>query len=244
MMAKNLSDWTCEVNKYSTEWNEKLKNNPATKDLYYGFKVWYSQMVESPEVLFIGINPGSGGHKNLDEGIKSQREHKVDINLHEYFTYMEYLRPGENVDYRLAQQTIEALKIAGVKDFEAFFGKCLKTNYYHIITDNANGIKRVIDTHGKEWAAYNTKCYEQIKRLIEISKPKLIVCEGSSVFNNLKNAYAVISKTPIEITQTQRGIAEGILPNGTHVVGYSRKFSNILNIEGLAAVLKKHIQQT
>lgn len=235
-MTKNLSAWTREVEEYSSTWNEKLKNNPATKDLYYGFKVWYSEMVEAPEVLFIGINPGKG---NFDE---KEKRYTVDFKFQDKFSYIDYI--DKEYNYRLAQQTIEALKIAGIKDFKAFFGKCLKTNYYHIITDNANGIKRVIDTHGKEWAAFNTKCYEQIKELIEISKPKLVVCEGSSVFNNLKNAYAGISKTPIEITQTQRGIAEGILPNGTHVVAYSRRRSNILNIEGLAAVLKKHIQQT
>lgn len=57
-----------EIVKEADEWHSKLEGLYKTDDnvnkLYRGIDIWFSPIIERPEIMFLGINPGAGYFKN------------------------------------------------------------------------------------------------------------------------------------------------------------------------------------
>jgi hypothetical protein len=224
-MTKNIKDWNEEVVSYLDPLNEKLKNDQTAKDLYFGFEIWDSNLVTNPTIMFIGINPGSG-----DE----VAHYKVKANPTERISYLDCF--DERYPYRLAEDTIQYLKLSGLSEDEIkelFNQKCVKTNFFYIKTKLESDIKRTLDAIGS-YKEYFKKSAEFTNELIKIIKPKFVICEGKTVFDNL--VYVCERCEDSNWTNDVNYYYDK--SENIKFIGYKRRFSNVIDNASIAELLK------
>jgi hypothetical protein len=231
-MEKNeIKKWKIEVNNYLDFVNENLLKSNESKSLYYGFEVIDGKIIENPEFLFIGINPGAGN---------GEKHYKIKLET-ERISYLDYF--DNYYKYTLAKETVELLKLTGLSEEEVIFkleNNSVKTNLYHIITRQASEIKKCINqSEISDDDYYNQSCKFCIS-LIKIIKPKIIILEGKDVFNQIiVNCYKKYNQWDKELNiGYYYSEFEDI-----HILSYKRsRFSDILNKENLAVKLKQIIK--
>ena len=153
---------------------------------------------------------------------------------------MEFL-DGENPNYRLAIETIKAFELAGysISEIRELLNeKSIKTNFYYIITKNKNDISKCLNQlENYSFNDFWQKSYDWTGQLIEITKPKVIICEGKSVFDTVKKYDEIIeSDWKNDCGYVKRS-------DGQIILGYSRIFSNIRNKEKLSQLIKRFIKK-
>lgn len=211
-MEKSYNELKIEIQSFISE-IENDENLSKYLDKYYkGVQVFLSPLIHKPKFMFIGINPGAGFFNN--EGNRVKRLSPLE--------HMEYI----GLDYKLATETRELLRLAGVPNSE--LKNSVKTNYYFLSTTNANDLFSLL-SHLKKYKVYN-KSKKWINELIDIIEPEFIICEGKTVFDKLtKDRDCIISEIE-NVAYTEFGKIK--------VIGYKRIFSNILSKEKIAKVLK------
>lgn len=223
--------WSNEIKKTLSEIKNKIDKNEFAKSIYGGFYVWDSKLIENPEIMFIGINPGNGNPNN-ERKIKTEPEHQI--------SYLEFL-DGENDSYTLAKETVKSFEMAGfsiAEIRELLNEKSVKTNFYYLITKNQNDIRKCINqienyTFNEFWQ----QSYKWTGQLIELIRPKIIICEGKSVFDIIKD-YDDINKS-----EWKNDCGFAIRPNGQVLIGYNRIFSNIKNKNELSGIIKNFVNK-
>lgn len=222
-----IEEWKKEVTEYLELINKQLQTSANSKNLYYGFEVIDGQLKMNPEILFIGINPGKGNGKRHYE-IKLETER------------ISYLDDFEgNYSYTLARETINVFKLVGLNE-DAIIDKiekyCVKTNFYHISTDDDKDIKKCFDKSDIKFGEYWNKCLELNLKLISILKPKIVIFEGKSIYDEIiKDTYEIKGSWD---NQLDFGYYFSEIEN-IHFIGYKRIFSNIAtNKEIIAKKLK------
>lgn len=197
-----------EIKLFHSEVMEKLNTNEEVKKLYCGWKVWFSPIIDEPEILFIGINPGQG------EG--------GDLTL-EPDGELQYIYDKSN--WPLKNDTLEVFKeLEDIVDL----GNCIKTNYYYLATKDSstdnfepltkflgrekgnNGLGDRFFKNSKKWT----------RQILNIIKPKLIICEGKQAFN-------LVTEYALEIKMETNGDDVYTTYNktlGTNILGYNREW--------------------
>jgi len=225
----NYNNWEKQVQHSLEKLKTKLDQNSISKELYNGFYIWDSKYRSNPEIMFIGINPGDGNPNN-DKSIVVKPEKQM--------SYLEYWDEDEpNLTYTLARETINVFQKLGYNQIQItdiFNNKSVKTNFYYVITKKENDIKKAFNTiENKGFNEYWVKSYKWTGELIDILKPKIIICEGKGVFDMIKDYDDNIN---VE-WNSDCGFIER--KDGIIVIGYSRIFSNIKNKTGVADLISK-----
>lgn len=231
MEKLTYENWSSDILKTLTEIKNKIDKNEIAKSLYGGFYVWDSKFIENPEIMFVGINPGNGNPNN---------EGKINTELEQQISYLEFL-DGENDSYTLAKETVNAFEMAGFSITEIrnlLSEKSVKTNFYYLITKNQNDIRKCLNqienyTFNEFWL----QSYKWTGELIELIRPKIIICEGKSVFDIVKD-YDDINQF-----EWKDDCGYAIRPNGQVLIGYNRIFSNIKNKNELSVIIKKFVNK-
>ena len=108
--------------------------------------------------------------------------------------YLSYLEPFYPKDvykklypnkYHLAEKTLRYFRTMGWDDEKikaTFTNKTVKTNFYHIATENGATIDKTLSLIGEK-SEYYKKSAAFIIQLIEIIKPKVVILEGKTVYN-------------------------------------------------------------
>lgn len=231
MKNTNLEAWLKDVKKTLTTLKIKIDENPTSKALYGGFYIWDSKCVKNPEIMFIGINPGNGNPANNGQ-IITDESHQ--------FSYMEYL-DGENNTYTLARETIQAFEMAGYNTQEIrnlLNEKSIKTNFYYLITTNQPDIKKCLNgVNDYTFSDFWKQSYKWTLELIDIMNPKVVICEGKSVFDEIKenDIYTDL--------KWSNDCGYLIRPNGQIIIGYNRVFSNIKNKEEFSNLIARFVKK-
>jgi len=217
-MIENLIDWKKQVKEYNFELNNLLTKNSNHKNLYFGFEVFDGKPINNPDILFIGINPGRGNGQFSRDTFETEQISYLDI-------YDENYRDDYPNTYHLAEKTIKFFKLVGWDEskIKSIFRKqVIKTNFFHLATENIADLKKVINDINYN-NQYFKKSAEFSIQLINILKPKIVILEGKSVFENIVE----------QCYEKQVWNIEGFgyffdEENNTHIVGYSRgrDFSN------------------
>lgn len=229
MEKLTFKNWTADINEILSNLKEKIDNNLNAKSLYGGFYVWDSKYIANPEIMFIGINPGNGNPTNSGK-IVTEPEQQI--------SYMEFM-DGENDSYTLAKETIESFEMAGYSNTEIrelLNEKSIKTNFYYLITRDQNDISKCINQiEDYKFKDFWNQSYKWTGQLIELTNPKVIICEGKSVFDTVKDYDDVLeSEWKNDCGYLKR-------PNGQVIIGYNRIFSNIKNKEEFSRLIKKFV---
>lgn len=186
-----VENWKTKVLAYNEQLNEQLKNNDAVKNLYYGFEVFDGRLIENPEILFVGINPGKGnGKRHYEIKFESNQISYLDVFDE---CYLEDYDKG----YALAEFSINVLKKVGVEDVTSYFqNKCVKTNLKHIVTGTEPDIKKTLQILGsKYYGDYYNMSNELCMDLIKTLNPKLVIFEGKSVYDCIIDDCYGVKKT-------------------------------------------------
>lgn len=225
----NYLNWQKDVEEFNIKLKTEIDKNINAHKFYNGFYVWDSKVVQNPDIMFIGINPGNGNPNN---------NKSVKVVPEEQMSYLEYL-DGENPSYTLARETVDVFSKMGYSNEylrNYFNDKTIKTNFFHIITtselDIANCLNSLVGYNKKQ---YELDSYVFTAKLIDILRPKLIIFEGKGVFELFKDYDDCVNY----YWQDNVGYMER--ENGTKILGYSRTFSNIKNKEKLADLIKLHL---
>lgn len=215
MMENQYSEMKLEIEGFLAEIENDKDLEKVLEKYYKGIQVFLSRLIYKPKFMFIGINPGAGFYNY--EGKKVKRLSPMER--------MEYI--GQ--DYKLATETRELLRLAGIPNSE--LNNSVKTNYYFLSTTNANDLFSLL-SHLKKHKVYN-KSKNWINKLIDIIEPEFIICEGKTVFDKL------VKDRDCNVSEIDGVFYTKI--NKIKVIGYKRIFSNILNKEKVAKVLKEKL---
>jgi len=216
----NIQEWKTRVITYNEQLNEQLQKNIVAKDLYYGFEVIDGKIIENPEILFIGINPGVGNGK---------RHHTVKFDS-ERISYLDIYNDDYRVDYEkgyhLAEKVIKFFKLLNWSDekiIDLLENKAVRTNFYHIATDDGKEINKTVNYIKSGFHhSYFKKSAEFTIQLIDIIKPKLVILEGKKVFDNI--IVECCGENNLWKEDKFGDYFDKKL--NTHFIGYDRKFSN------------------
>ena len=193
---------------------EKIHNALAAEPLYKGIQLYFSPLKES-DILFIGINPGAGFFNYEGKIVKRFSP----LNHFEYF--------GQK--YYLATQTKKVFK--DMKMDKPFI-KATKINHFPFATKDKIALDKLLEKYDKEHKMYYLS-KEFVKETIKIVKPKLIICEGKSSFDRLKNILEINSveyKDDTYVLKTEDFVA----------IGYRRNRSHIKNKEEFKSKIKQY----
>ena len=126
--------------------------------------------------------------------------------------------------YHLAEKTIKFFRLINWGDEKiksVFEKKVLKTNFFNLATENINDLKTVINDI-EFWDEYFKKSAYFSVQLINLLKPKVVILEGKTVFNNIvEQCYQKKVWSVNDFGYLYDDI------NNTHIIGYKRSgFSN------------------
>ena len=216
-MYKDLKEWETKVKAHNVKLEKRLKEHSNYKDLFYGFNVIDGKLIAKPEILIIGINPGSGDKIYGKNDFETERLSYLDVFNDDY-------RDDYPNTYHLAEKTIKIFRAVGwseEKIKEAFKNKVLKTNFYHLITAKGDDIN-TITTDISYKSDYDHQSAEFAIQLINLTQPKLLLLEGKRAFD------AIVKECYEENVWNKDNF--GYLydkPNNTHIFGYARSgFTN------------------
>ena len=121
--------------------------------------------------------------------------------------------------YHLAEKTIKFFKLidwSDIKIKETLENEVVKTNFYHLVTENLEDLKKVISDidYSKE---YFEKSAEYSIQLINILKPEVLILEGKLVFES------IVGECYRKNVWNSNGYGYYFdKENNTHILGYSR----------------------
>lgn len=218
-----IKEWKNEVKEYLESINKELQISEQSKELYYGFEVIDGELKMNPEILFMGINPGAGsGERTYEIKLETDR--------------ISYLDDFDgNYRYQLARETIQLFKQVGLSEDEIISKlekDCVKTNFYHISTVDGKDIKKCFDKSELKFGAYWNKCLEFNLKIISILKPKIVIFEGKSVYDDIiSDTYGIKNSWD---SHANYGYYYSENEN-IHFIGYKRLLSNITSNKDLLA---------
>ena len=200
-----------------------LISGTREEELYKGTMILYSELIYNPDFMFLGINPGAGYFNAT--GIKYRLE---ELDADDEFEYVAAGKYG--YDYALARQTRAAFEHTKYKESLL---RAVKSNLFYTATSNQREMFELFDLLVNK---FNVNYYEKsvmwTKRLISLINPRVIICEGKWVVEQLSRYYGV---EPIWV----REIATFQIANEIRVLGYKRRYSNIRNTEDFSAAVNK-----
>lgn len=226
MKDQDLIDWEENVVTYLNDLNNELIQNDDAKNLYYGFEVIDGQLKKNPEILFIGINPGSGsGERNYQIKFSSER-----------ISYLDYF--DNEYNYPLARETVNIFREIGLSDEEIiskFENHCVKTNLYNIITHSDKEIKQCTNFSNGKFGDYYHNSISSCISLLKAIKPKIVIFEGKSIYDEVIGGCYEINNSWAKNLKFGHYFSE---EENIHFIGYSRVLSTIVGKENIAAKLK------
>ena len=221
-----ISNLTLQAKDIDKKLNELYKTDVEIQALYRGTSLRYSPIVENPEVMFLGINPGAGFYNN--------NNHQL-CHFFEPLKIMEYTDPKQ--DYQLKWEWMYVFGEKGLNRLDVL-SKSVKTNFCYLATEDEAALKRLFtQIRGK----LNIAPYEIFgnwtRQIIQQITPKLLICEGKDALEFLKtwsfkNEYK--DEAPVN------GLKKGTIGN-IKVLQVSRTYSTLKNADSIISEIGKLI---
>lgn len=206
---------------------KKISENTEAFKIYNGWQVWFSNIIEYPDILFIGNNPNN---------VKND----PDFEPHDKLDYINDDNPWD-----LKDSTVDLFSDSSISNhFD--LTRCVKTNYYYMATSNGKSLENLRDILEKQSNCkdlvdeFNRKSREWTKQIIKLLKPKFIFCEGVTAFD-LVIKYALDENYNRD--KTKDVIFYQPKDNSIKIIGYSRNIdSSIKNPSLLIETLRNIVK--
>jgi len=198
--------------------NAKLKEAGNPVDIK-GWKVWYSDIIEKPNFLFIGINPN-----NIDEDIEYFGGNVIEVDgLKVQLEPDQENRYNSDKDWTLSKNTRDVFELA---DLDILSN--VKTNYYFLGSNKSATLNTLDNFIGESLnTEFRNKSAEWSKKIIDLVSPKVIICEGIEAYDNVINHALKFEKDKITKILVSGNIRKASYDN-IIIIGYARsEYSNI-----------------
>lgn len=221
-----ISNLTLQAKDIDKKLNELYKTDVEIQALYRGTSLWYSPIVENPDVMFLGINPGAGFYNN--------NNHQL-CHFFEPLKIMEYTDPKQ--DYQLKWEWMYIFGEKGLNRLDVL-SKSVKTNFCYLATEDEAALKKLFtQIRGK----LNIAPYEIFgnwtRQIIQQINPKLLICEGKDALEFLKTwSFKNESKDEAPVN----GLKKGTIGN-IKVLQVSRTYSTLKNADSIISEIGKLI---
>ena len=181
--------------------HQKLEEHREAR--YKGIQLYVSPL-QKAKILFIGINPGAGYFNYMNQNVKR-------FNPLKTFEYI-----GQK--YYLATQTKKLFKDLKL---DSDFSNAVKINHFPFATRNVDDLDIILKKYDSDLKLYYFS-KKFVAETIEIVQPKLIICEGKSSFDRLKDILAA------EVVEYNENTYVAFY-NDCIIIGYKRHLSHIKN---------------
>jgi hypothetical protein len=221
MNLKELETLKEEVKNLHGRILAECQKNEKLKALYKGCQIFYSPFRINVDVLFVGLNPG-GGYAKANEG-----------------QIVENFEPMEKYELNiLAEEVRMCFRDAGK---ENIFDNAVATNGRFFATDGSEELKSFLAKLPENLRnEVKTMSIKWIRTLIEIVKPKIIMCLGNESFDYLHhNVYG----SEMVVTEDKNPPLEAKIGN-ILVIGCQRRGSTIIKKDPLIERLREYMKVT
>lgn len=176
MEIKIIAELTEEAKSIDSKLTSLYESDPEIQALYRGTSLWYSPIVENPEVMFLGINPGAGFYNNNNNQL---------CHFFEPLKIMEYI--DDTQSYQLKWEWMYIFGEKGLNRLDVL-AKSVKTNFCYLATEDEAALKKLFtQIRGK----LNIAPYEVFgnwtRQVVQQIHPKLLICEGKDALEFLRN---------------------------------------------------------
>ena len=140
------------------------------------------------------------------------------------YTYKQY-------NYALARNTRNLFELAGCSKY---LENSVKTNQFFFATAKETELYKML-SHFKHLKIYN-KSKTWVDKIVSIVQPEIIICEGKSAFDRFsKNKDCqIIVNGNVYYTKYEK----------IHIIGYKRRFSDIIDNEKVAKLINEKLKET
>lgn len=218
MDTKIIAELTEEAKSIDSKLTALFETDEEIRNVFRGTSLWYSPIVENPEVMFLGINPGAGFYNNNNNQL---------CHFFEPLKIMEYV--DDTQSYQLKWEWMYIFGEKGLNRMDVL-AKSVKTNFCYLATNNERTLKKLFtQIRGK----LNIAPYEVFgnwtRQVVQQIHPKLLICEGKDALESLrdwsfKNEYKEIENAA-DLRKGQIGDIK--------VLQISRTYSTLKNADGI-----------
>lgn len=131
----------------------------------------YSHVMERPKIFLMGINPGSGYCKWHERPVQRLAPRNT----------LEYVEKG--MDYVLAKETRDVFIKADL--FKYLEKQTVKSNIFYFSTNNTADLWKLMSIINNNIDDHYTLAHNWTRRLLAMTKPEIILCEGKKAFDEL-----------------------------------------------------------
>ena len=218
-----ISNLTQQAKEIDAKLNELYKTDSEIRALYRGTSLWYSSIVENPEVMFLGINPGAGFYNNNNQTL---------CHFFETLKIMEYV--DESQSYQLKWEWHYVFGERGLNRMD-LLEKSVKTNFCYLATEDEKKLERLFtQIRGKLDIAPYEVFGNWTRQVVQEINPKLLICEGAKALEwmarwSFKDEY----KSELKNDYMEKGRIGNI-----QVLRFNRVFSTFKNIDVVVREIK------
>lgn len=228
-MQSEIEQMQNEVDNLANQIEEICKTDKEVDDLYLGTQVYFSPLKKQMDLMFIGINPGSGSYK-----YGGKKPHSI--------------TPLEKSGYETEEFALQ-------DDWKAIFGENekinnldllysgFKTNCSFVATKDSNALSKLKSLLKNKYKLDIAQKEKQwVKTLIAYVEPEIIICEGYGAFSELQNMFTA---DEFKIDETAKSNTHKIayLNSYIPVLGFKRRVdSRFENIEDVVDTLCEFLQ--
>ncbi|WP_158730422.1 MULTISPECIES: hypothetical protein [unclassified Flavobacterium] len=219
-MKNSYDELKSEVQEFINKFENDNELTTGLDKYYKGTQILLSGLHNKPKFMFIGINPGAGYYKhNNGEKVK-----KLEIQKKLEYSYKDF-------KYALARNTRKLFQLANCTEY---LENSVKTNHFFFATTKETELYKLL-SHLKHLKVYS-RSKTWVDKIVAIVQPEIIICEGKSSFDRfLKNNECQI---------TVNGNVSYAKYGEVHIIGYKRRFSDIIDIEKVAKLINEKLKET
>ncbi|MBD5399423.1 MAG: hypothetical protein HDR57_02140 [Treponema sp.] len=169
-----------EVKEFADRLIQKAEEDEELGKLYKGTQIFFSPVKKNPQILFLGINPGSGYFNNVHKPVykfepQEQMEYvSEEFNLSDDWKYV--------FGHSWYKDNPNSLRRPDILE------NACKINCFFFATNNSKDLKKLIKLSGKYFGnELVEKSKDWTRRIVRLLEPKIIICEGKQAFVYFEN---------------------------------------------------------
>ena len=228
MDSKIIAELTEEAKSIDSKLTALYEKDEEIRNLFRGTSLWYSPIVENPDVMFLGINPGAGFYNNNNNQL---------CHFFEPLKVMEYVDDSQS--YQLKWEWNYVFGEKGLKR-KNVLENSVKTNFCYLATVDEAALKKLFtQIRGKLDIAPYEVFGNWTRQVVQQINPKLLICEGKDALEFLKewsfkNEYKEIENAA-DLRKGQIGDIK--------VLQVYRTYSTLKNADGIISEIGNSLEQ-